>query len=194
MKFPMLAVLTLLGSSRSSTDCFPNPEAAWKVVSGTFELDQNLPSGTEVTYESRRNRKKWQVNFCGKIQNSSFLFSLPTSMDALALNMVRTGNSVKLSASKGKEIVGSGFLLLEEPSASLCLTILNGRGFFGLFQEAEHPIMVLDGLNLPRDLCFSYVGHHPSQVTKLCMGDFVGDEHRAVLSQTNWDSSVRDFL
>jgi hypothetical protein len=99
-----------------------------------------------------------------------------------------------INATDGEKCLGSATLILDEPSDSLCLAILNGRGFFGVFREIGNPILVVDGLELVRDLSFSYVGYQPSQVTKLCMGDFIGNEHRNVVSETDWEQSVRDFL
>jgi hypothetical protein len=196
MRGMVLWLFLSLGRAKSETDCFPLPKELWE-VRGQAGACPLLGANASISYLSTRHRKKWQLNFCGHITECLFEFA---SSD---------GEPVRLRVKGGAdsefafELRLNGSLLAAKTCAAapepggLCFVALSGRGWFGLLHkraEGGDEVLFVQKLEIARNSQFEYLSIGRSNVTKFCIGDYLGGIHQNITPKGGWAPTVRDFL
>lgn len=188
---------------KSSTDCFPNPSFLWE-RKGQHRFDQGSlfdskhGNQSSVEYKSTQFRKKWMISICGIITNSNLRFEVLGNQKDYNICIIEHYNSYMISLTRNNEIIESKEI--ERNSSHICWKVLSGRGFFGLFltdnirNQKPSPIF-LSKLDFPRKHKFTYQSNGFSNLTALCVGDYLGNNRISIeASNDQWDSNINDFL
>ena len=189
----MIAFLAILAASRSETDCFPNPPNVWTIHGTVVGEDTfKISDGSDISYSSDRQRKKWQMSICSNFSDVSLVFQ---SDEIVSIHFVNDSTEVLVKGYKSD--VEEKFKKYSE--APDCFTLLYGRGSFVLFPTPEDgavakDVLSFDQITIPRGTRFSFTANKAISLSRLCMGDFIGEKRLDLDYDERWDLHVRDFL
>ena len=189
-------------AQRSSNDCISMDSEIWK-FNNVDKQEENFifHESSSVSYLSDRNRKKFSVNFCGATDESSIVFTDQEDEEKqtnIYLNISRNQKTKKyqisLISSIGKTVASKQYA---SKTNEFCFSLISGRGYVSVFSmphvEGKEPLILYE-MSIPRTYKLSFASHKESNVSKLCIGDFFGEQRPARNMDTEWSSHIRDFL
>lgn len=195
--------------SRSENECLTYDAESSKpwTTYNVETVNQSLIFGVDSSaeYNTNRNRKKWSLTFCGNITSSTFAFLTDETKDYLEqyyldIEMVPENTKLKYSLYKNGKISAQKLAYIhgyDFEKQEYCFTVIHGRGYLGIFSlphvENKEPIFLVPYV-IPREHKLQYISHANSTVSKLCIGDFFGEERVNVDYETEWKSNMNDFL
>ena len=152
--------------------------------------------GSSITYASPRNRKKWQLKICSTFERATMTFS-SSSIPVFAINFTAdNGHSLNIRGLSNQQTIAAS--TFNSTNSLFCLNLLYGRGTFVLLQrpEGDSPAdtTLPFPITLPRDIAFTFTSHTQSNLTELCLGDFLGTSLPPIPDSHAWDTHVHDFL
>jgi hypothetical protein len=201
----IFVVLMSCAFGKSEIDCVGTLDSNWEMIGDVVIVPEmvKVVSNASIRYLSRRNRKKWQLNVCGTLSDSLFIFDPdnftadPENSKGFQLRVIRLNQSILFHIQYKLEVLSQPILTIPINVTNYCITILSGRGFVGILfhSNAEKQEMVaIHELVIPRDSFFSLVLSKPCNISKLCIGDYLGVSRHHFDDENQWSSTVRDFL
>ena len=199
-----LIFFSKLSTEKSIEECFSNTSLVWK-FNGVKYLNDNysLEKDSLISYDSERKRKKFSIDFCGEIKDSYFMFlnndfvSVENLKDEPFLHVIRNESKMKYSFQLHNKGTIIGKKEISYKPNDICFSIIYGRGYFGLFNkphiEGKEPLILVE-MSMRRSHNFYYLSQLPSNVSRLCIGDFLGENRIDINLDTQWDSQMKDFL
>lgn len=190
----VLFEFVVIGVCQSETDCFPEPINVWQ---STQDLKNDklyqMEEKSQIRYVSERNRKKWQLQICGAFTEMTILFNAEHT-DNFSLHFLGIGNGdfeVKgdlNGVTKGRKIMTFG--------DEICLRLLYGRNCLAVVKQSDGAdSLLLTDLEIPREWKFAIDFHKSANISRLCMGDFLGNARLQPKLNEEWNSmKIRDFL
>ncbi|EAY02773.1 hypothetical protein TVAG_370010 [Trichomonas vaginalis G3] len=201
----MFSFLISRALSRSEKECltFKNDSAkSWSVYQAEItENSINFKEDGTAEYNSQRYRKKWSLNLCGNITNSTFVFLYDEAKEYGEQNYINVEYMTRNSKARysiyknGKTVAQRQVTVYTKDQ--LCFSAIYGRGYIGIFAmphlENKEPILLLP-YTMPREHKLQYLSHEPSNITNICINDFFGDDRVDIDYDPNWKTNINNFL
>ena len=120
-----------------------------------------------------------------------------SSIPVFAINFTAdNGHSLNIRGLSNQQTIAAS--TFNSTNSLFCLNLLYGRGTFVLLQrpEGDSPAdtTLPFPITLPRDIAFTFTSHTQSNLTELCLGDFLGTSLPPIPNSHAWDTHVHDFL
>jgi hypothetical protein len=184
--------------SKSETDCLGTLDNNWEIIGDVFVVPEmvRVVSNASIRYLSRRNRKKWQLNFCGTLSDSLFFFG-SNSSEGFQLRVNRSNESFVFHIQYNLEFLSQSVRMIPANVTNHCITVLSGRGSVGILfhsNKQEQEIVAIHELVIPRKSRLNLSLLQPCNISQLCIGDYLGVPRHDFDVENQWSSTVRDFL
>jgi hypothetical protein len=189
-----VAVLVCGGLGKSETDCLGELDGKWEIEGDVVRDGRSFRAGANglIRYVSKRNRKKWQMNVCGELGDSVLVWSNVT----VRVSRVEETN-VGVVIQCRERVISKERISVEAGARELCVTVISGRGFMGVFlgpNKEKQEVVGIHELSIPRESSFEYQWLSPGNISRLCIGDYLGVPRHDIQVDNVWPSRVRDFL
>ena len=195
--------------SVSTTDCYPTSSDFWLFHGSHTTEGPNIrftpisDEAASVEYTSMRYRKKWMLSICGTYEDSLLVFeSLKPNeeVNKTVIEIFHEDDHLDIKLLNDDQLIETARVTKSHKLQTYCFNIISGRGYFGMFGMNNHhdqdgEQLFVKEMNISRQHLFKYVSRKPSNITRLCIGDFFGNKRVHFRpDDDDWKSNVRDFL